>query len=67
MRHRHLVGLLILVLGIGVGVAATVMVYAGGRQQEALLVQIGIPGAVLLALTIGALIVWGRLLEIGPD
>jgi hypothetical protein len=43
------------------------MVYAYGQQQEALMVRIGIPGAVLLALAIGALIVWGRSLENGPD
>jgi hypothetical protein len=67
MRHRHLIGLLILALGIGLGVVSTVMVYAYGQQQQALLVRIGIPGAVLLALAIGALILWGRTLENGPD
>ncbi len=67
MRHRHLLGLVILSLGIALGVISTVMVYAYGRQQEALLLRIGIPGAVLLALAIGALIVWGRVLENGPD
>jgi hypothetical protein len=67
MRHRHLVGLLLLALGVGLGVASTVMVYAYRQQQEALLVRIGIPGAVLLALAIGALILWGRLLQNGPD
>ena len=67
MRHHHLIGLLLVALGVGLGVVSTVMVYAYGRQQEALLVRIGIPGAVLLALAIGALIVWGRVLESGPD
>ncbi len=67
MRHRHLIGLLILALGIGLGVASTVLVYGYGRQQEALLIRIGIPGAMLLALAIGALVVWGRFLENGPD
>lgn len=67
MRHRHLVGLSILALGLGLGAVATVLVYAYGQQQEAVLIRIGIPGAMLLALTIGALIVWGRLLENGPD
>lgn len=65
--HRHLLGLVILCLGIGLGVAATVMVYAYGHRQEELLVRMGIPGAMLLALAIGALIVWGRTLETGPD
>jgi 4-hydroxybenzoate polyprenyltransferase len=67
VRHRHLIGLSILVLGMALGAVSTAMVYAYGQQQEALLVRIGIPGAVLVALAIGALIVWGRSLENGPD
>lgn len=67
MRHRHFMGLLLIILGIALGVISTVMVYAYGQQQEHLLLRLGIPGAILLALTIGALIVWGRVLETGPD
>jgi len=66
-RHRHLLGLLILVSGVGLGAAATVLVYGYGEQQGERLLRIGIPGAMLLALAIGALIVWGRSLENGPD
>jgi hypothetical protein len=60
-------GLILILLGVGLGVVSSVMVYAYGEHQQALLVRMGIPGAVLLALAVGALIVWGRVLETGPD
>lgn len=66
-RRHHLAGLFLLALGVGLGVASTVMVYGYGPRQQALLVRMGIPGALLLALAVGALILWGRLLEKGPD
>jgi hypothetical protein len=66
MRRGGPIGLLISALALGLGVVATVMVYGAGQQQEELLIRIGIPGALLLALAIGALIVWGRSLRSGP-
>lgn len=66
-RHRHFWGLLLILLGIGLGASSTVMVYAYGERQQDLLLRMGIPGALLLALTVGALIVFGRVLETGPD
>jgi len=59
MRHGPLIGLLILALALGLGVVAVVMMYADGQQQQELLIRIGIPGALLLCLAIGALIVCG--------
>lgn len=66
MRRGRLVGLEILALALGLGMVSIVIVYDFGQQQQELLLRICIPGALLLALAIGASILWGLSLQSGP-
>lgn len=67
MRPGRLIGLSVLAIALGLGAVSIITMYADGEQQQALLIRVGIPGAMLLALAIGTLLVWGFSLRSEPE